>query len=458
MNTLSRGMNRLSATRRLLATSAATTAPPATTTAEYAHLSDTSRAYIDLERRHCAYNYHPLPVVLERGYQTRLWDVEGREYFDFLSAYSAVNQGHCHPHIVAALSSQAAKLTLTSRAFHSNALGAWQRRLCDTLGFARMLPANSGVEACEAAVKLARRWGHDVKRIPANSARVVVARGNFWGRSIAAVSSSCDPVSRNGFGPFVPGFVVVDYDDVAAVQREVEHPHTCAVMLEPVQGEAGVIIPSETFLRDVRKLCDEHNVLIIADEVQTGLGRTGKLLCVEHSGVVPDMVVLGKALGGGMYPVSAVLGGDDTIGLLQPGEHGSTFAGNPLACAVGQAALDVIENEGLCENAAAMGTLLRQGLNNAHKAPREIVKEIRGVGLMNAVVVHDVVGGERTAWQVCLEMARHGVLAKPTHGDTIRLAPPLVITQDEVEQACIIIRDALRTVCDRADDLKKELA
>lgn len=416
---------------------------------EYDHLSEVSRSYIQLEQQHGANNYHPLPVVLERGYQTRVWDVEGREYLDFLAAYSAVNQGHCHPQIVTALATQAAKLTLTSRAFHNNLLGEFQKRLCDTFGFDRMLPANSGVEAAEAAVKMARRWGYDVKGIRKNKAVVVFAKDNFWGRSVAAVSSSNDEVSRNGFGPFVPGFELVDYDNVEQVEKKVSHPNVCAFMVEPIQGEAGVVVPTKGYLQKVAEICQRHRVLLIVDEVQTGLGRTGKMLCCEHEGVKPDMVVLGKALSGGMYPVSAVLGSDEVIGLLKPGEHGSTYGGNPVACAVGMAALDVLENEKLCHNSMAMGKMLRDGLRQGHHYPREILEEVRGVGLMNALVIKDLLGNEKTAWQVCLEMARNGLLAKPTHGHIIRLAPPLVITKEEVEQACIIIREALRTISNR---------
>lgn len=419
-------------------------------TGEYDHLSEKSRSFIELERKYGAYNYHPLPVVLERGYQTRVWDIEGREYLDFLAAYSAVNQGHCHPHIVSALSKQASRLTLTSRAFYNNLLGDFQKRVCDTFGFERMLPANSGVEACEAAVKLARRWGYDVKRIPKNQAVVIFARNNFWGRSISAVSSSTDMTSRRGFGPFVKGFEVIEYDNLEELDRLASDSNVCAFMVEPIQGEAGVVVPQNGFLKKAAEICKKHNILLIADEVQTGLGRTGKMLCSDHDNIKPDMVVLGKALSGGLYPVSAVLGCDETVGLLKPGEHGSTYGGNPLACAVGMAALDVLENEALCENSHNMGNVLRNALSNSRNFPREILSQVRGRGLMNALVIKDVLGEQRTAWEVCLEMARNGVLAKPTHGHIIRLAPPLVIRKEEVEQASIVIRDALRTVSNMA--------
>lgn len=413
---------------------------------ETAHLSALSQEKIDLESKYGVRNYHPLPVVLSRGLGTRVWDVEGREYLDFLAAYSAVNQGHCHPHILAALASQAAKLTLTSRAFYNDQLGHFEERLCNTFGFDRCLPMNSGVEACESAVKFARRWGYEVKRIADGRARVVFARGNFWGRSVAAISSSTDPVCRNGFGPFVPGFDLVDYDNLEELEKATSHPDVCAFMVEPIQGEAGIIVPQEGYLAKAKEICEKNRVLLIVDEVQTGLGRTGRLLCSGHDNVKPDMVVLGKALSGGVFPVSAVLGSDEVMTLIGPGEHGSTYGGNPLACAVAMAALDVIENEGLCENAEKMGHALRDGLFQNRRTTRKILSDVRGKGLMNALQIKDVYGDGSTAWQVCLEMAKNGVLAKPTHGDIIRLAPPLVITKEEVKQACVVIREALRVV------------
>lgn len=422
--------------------------------ATHAHLSPTSQNAIALERKYGAYNYEPLPVVLSKGLGTRVWDLEGREYLDFLAAYSAVNQGHCHPRIIAAMARQSATLTLTSRAFYNDRLGPMQQRLCDTFGYERCLPMNTGVEGGETAVKLARRWGYDVKRIPHDRARVVFAKDNFWGRTIAAISSSCDSVSREGFGPFVPGYDIIEYDNLEELERAVAKPDVCAFMVEPIQGEAGVVIPRKGYMRRAKEICDKHNVLLIADEVQTGLGRTGKMLASDHDETKPHLVILGKALSGGMYPVSAVLGSDEVIGLLRPGEHGSTYGGNPLACAIAMEALDVLEGEGLCENSEKMGHLLRKGLTKKG-FPRKMVTEVRGKGLMNAIEIHDVLGDQRTAWEVCLEMARNGVLAKPTHGHIIRLAPPLLINEGEIEQACIVIRESLKTVGDMASKEKK---
>lgn len=456
---------RASVTRPALA-SLRLTIPPTHTRAAHtdstdsAHISENSASYIAAEHKHGAHNYHPIPVVIERAFQTRVWDVDGREYLDFLAAYSAVNQGHCHPKIIAALSTQAAKLSLTSRAFHNNLLGVFQRRLCETFGYERALPMNTGVEGGETAIKLARRWGYDVKRIATDRARVVFARGNFWGRTLAAISSSTDPTSRIGFGPFLPGVDLVDYDNLQQLEMVVSHPDVCAFMVEPIQGEAGVLIPSPGYLRKAHEICKKHNVLLIADEVQTGLGRTGTMLAAEYDGVKPDIVVLGKALSGGLYPISAVLGSDEVLGLLRPGQHGSTYGGNPLACAVGMTALDVLEEEGLCDNSIKMGEHLRNMLQGGRKFPKQIISEIRGRGLMNAVVIKDLAGEERTAWEVCMEMARNGVLAKPTHGHIIRLTPPLCISKEEVEQAALVIREALRTVASRygADDASSEEA
>ncbi|KAI0566955.1 Ornithine aminotransferase [Gracilaria domingensis] len=414
-----------------------------------AHMAEASQAAIELEHQYGAHNYHPLPVVLSRAQGSRTWDVEGRQYLDFLAAYSAVNQGHCHPRIVTALATQAARLTLTSRAFHNDLLGKFQERLCKTFGYERCLPMNTGVEGGETAVKLARRWGYDCKHIAPDRARVVFARGNFWGRTIAAISSSCDPTSREGFGPFVPGYDLVDYDNLEQLERAVSKPDVCAFMVEPIQGEAGVVIPKPGYLKAAKQICEKYNVLLIADEVQTGLGRTGRMLASEHDGVKPDMVVLGKALSGGVYPVSAVMGSNEVLGLLRPGEHGSTYGGNPLACAVAIEALSVLEDEHLCENAEKMGHVMRNALTK-RGLPKKLVKEVRGVGLMNAIEIEDVLGQERTAWEVCMEMAKNGVLAKPTHGHIIRLTPPLVINEGEVEQACIVIREAVRTVGEMA--------
>ncbi|MCS6981975.1 MAG: ornithine--oxo-acid transaminase [Flavobacteriales bacterium] len=398
-----------------------------------------TKAFIDLEHRFGAFNYHPLPVVLERGEGVYVWDVEGRRYLDFLAAYSAVNQGHCHPRIVQALVTQAQKLTLTSRAFHNNLLGPYEEFICTLFGYERMLPANTGVEACEAAVKLARHWGYRVKKVPENKAAVVFAEGNFWGRSIAAVSASTDPLSYSDFGPFVPEFYIIPYDDLNALEDILKkNSHVVAFMCEPILGEAGVIIPEEGYLRGVREICSRYNVLWIADEVQTGLGRTGRMIACEHEGVKPDILCLGKALSGGVYPVSAVLTSSEVMLTLKPGEHGSTYGGNPLACAVAMEALKVILDEDLCANAAARGEQLRRELV---RIDSRRISAVRGKGLMNALVIRPKDG--ITAWEVCLKMMELGLLAKPTHQHTIRLSPPLCITEDQMAEAARIIREAI---------------
>ncbi|XP_052121103.1 ornithine aminotransferase, mitochondrial [Frankliniella occidentalis] len=356
---------------------------------------------------------------------------------DFLSAYSAVNQGHCHPKIIAALGEQAAKLTLCSRAFYSDALGEYQEMMSKLFGYERLLPMNTGVEGGETACKLARRWGYDKKGIPANKAKIVFAEGNFWGRTLAAVSSSTDPESYGGFGPFMPGFSTVPYNDLAALEVALKDPEVCAFMVEPIQGEAGVVVPEDGYLRGVRALCTKYNVLWIADEVQTGLGRTGKLLAVHHEeGARPDIVILGKALSGGVYPVSAVLADDDVMLCVKPGQHGSTYGGNPLACRVATAALRVLIDEKLTQNAEQMGKLLRSELNTL---PKDVVTLVRGKGLLNAIVI----GKGIDAWDVCLRLRDNGLLAKPTHGDIIRLAPPLVITEQQVREAVNIIKTTI---------------
>lgn len=398
-----------------------------------------SHYYLDLEERYGAFNYHPLPVVLERGEGVYVWDVEGRRYLDFLAAYSAVNQGHCHPRIVQALTEQACRLTLTSRAFHNDKLGPYEKYLCELLGFERLLPMNTGVEACETAVKLARHWGYRVKGVPENKAAVVFAEGNFWGRSIAAVSASTDPLSYTDFGPYVPEFYKIPYDDPEALENILaSNPNIVAYMCEPIQGEAGVIIPEEGYLKAVRELCTRYNVLWIADEVQTGLGRTGKLLACEHEGVKPDIVCLGKALSGGMLPVSAVLTSSEVMLTLKPGEHGSTYGGNPLACAVAMAAVQVILDEDLCANAEVRGRQLREALVRIDSSR---ISAVRGRGLMNALVIRPK--GGVTAWEVCLRMMEMGLLAKPTHEHTIRLSPPLTITEEQMAEAARIIREAV---------------
>lgn len=394
----------------------------------------TTQHFIDLEARHGAHNYHPLPVVLERGEGVFLYDVEGKRYFDFLSAYSAVNQGHCHPKIIAALTEQAQRLTLTSRAFHSDALGEYEKYMTELFGYDKLLPMNTGVEGGETAVKLTRKWAYTVKGVPENEARILFAEGNFWGRTLAAVSSSTDPDSYEGFGPFMPGFALVPYDDLEALERELKDDRTVGFMVEPIQGEAGVVVPSDGYLKGVRDLCTKHGALFIADEVQTGLGRTGRMLCCDHDEVRPDLVVLGKALSGGTIPVSAVLADDEVMLSIKPGEHGSTYGGNPLACRVATTALQVLQDEGMIENAERLGAVLRDRLGNHGGS---VIKLVRGKGLLDAIVV-DVPHG-KTAWDICLALKDEGLLAKPTHGDKIRFAPPLVITDEQLGECCDII-------------------
>ncbi|XP_060795196.1 ornithine aminotransferase, mitochondrial [Neoarius graeffei] len=387
------------------------------------------------EERYGAHNYHPLPVALHRGKGVHVWDVEGRRYFDFLSAYSAVNQGHCHPKIIAALTEQASRLTLTSRAFYGDVLGEYEEYITSLFGYNKVLPMNTGVEGGETACKLARKWAYGVKGVPQYQAKIVFAQGNFWGRTMAAISSSSDPSSYEGFGPFMPGFELVPYNDVAALEKALQDPNVAAFMVEPIQGEAGVVVPDAGYLRKVRELCTKHNVLFIADEVQTGLARTGRRLAVDHEDVRPDMVILGKALSGGVYPVSAVLCDDEVMLTIKPGEHGSTYGGNPLACRVAMAALQVLEEEKLEENAAEMGKLLRVELN---KLPKEVVTQVRGKGLLNAIVIKETKGCN--AWEVCLRLRDNGLLAKPTHNHIIRLAPPLIIKEDEIRECAEIIQ------------------
>lgn len=390
------------------------------------------------ESKYGAHNYHPLPVALERGKGIYLWDVEGRKYFDFLSAYSAVNQGHCHPKIVDALKSQAEKLTLTSRAFYNTVLGEYEEYVTKLFNYHKVLPMNTGVEAGETACKLARRWGYTVKGIPKYKAKIVFAAGNFWGRTMCAISSSTDPSSYDGFGPFMPGFEIIPYNDLPALERALQDPNVAAFMVEPIQGEAGVIVPDPGYLMGVRELCTRHQVLFIADEIQTGLARTGRWLAVDHENVRPDLVLLGKALSGGLYPVSAVLCDDEIMLTIKPGEHGSTYGGNPLGSRVAIAALEVLEEENLAENADRMGALLR---NELMKLPSDIVTAVRGKGLLNAIVIRET--KDYDAWKVCLRLRDNGLLAKPTHGDIIRFAPPLVIKEDEVQEAVEIINKTI---------------
>ena len=394
--------------------------------------------YIALEDQFGAHNYHPVPVVLEKGEGVFLYDVDGKRYFDFLSGYSAVNQGHCHPAIIKALTDQAQKLTLTSRAFYNNLLGEYEKYITEYFGYEKVLPMNTGVEGGETAIKLARRWGYAVKGIPENQAKVIFAQGNFWGRTLAAISSSTDPSSYNGFGPFMPGFGLVPYNDLAALETALQDPNVAAYMVEPIQGEAGVVIPSDGYLKGVRDLCDKYNVLFIADEIQTGLARTGTLLACDHENVRPDILILGKALSGGTIPVAAVLADDIVMLQIKPGEHGSTYGGNPLACAVAMKALEVIQSEKMVENSFKMGEILRAELA---KLNSPFIASIRGRGLLNAIVIkHE---NPEAAWDLCLYLKELGILAKPTHGDKIRFAPPLIITEAQVKEAVQLIGKGL---------------
>ena len=401
-----------------------------------------STDFIALENQFGAHNYHPLPVVLNKGEGIFVWDVEGNKYFDFLSAYSAVNQGHCHPKIIEALNTQSKKLTLTSRAFHNDQLGPFEEYITSLLGFDRVLPMNTGVEGGETAVKLARKWGYTIKGIPSNKAKIIFASGNFWGRTIAAISTSQDADSYSDFGPFVPGFEIVEYNNIGALETAFQDPCVAAFMVEPIQGEAGVIMPSDDYLQQVRTLCTKYNVLWIADEVQTGLGRTGAMLCCDHFQVKPDILILGKALGGGVFPVSAVLSSHEIMGVLHPGQHGSTFGGNPLACAVAKASLNVLVDELLPENAAAMGELFRKGLKEISSP---IVKTVRGKGLLNAIDITPF-GDGKTAYDVCIALKSNGLLAKQTHQHTIRFAPPLTINASQIEESLQIINFSITEI------------
>lgn len=400
-----------------------------------------------MENQFGAFNYHPLPVVLCKGQGVFLWDIEGNEYIDCLSAYSAVNQGHCHPEIVRALREQAGELTLTSRAFRNDVLGAYEKYVCELFDYDRVLPMNTGVEAGETAIKLARKWAYEVKGVEENKAHILFANNNFWGRTIAAVSSSSDPTCSTNFGPFTPGFSLIPYNDTVALETELKRdPNIAAFMVEPIQGEAGVIVPDAGYMNKVSRLCAKYNVLLIADEVQTGIGRTGKLLACDHDEVRPDILVLGKALSGGAYPVSAVLASDEIMLTLKPGEHGSTYGGNPLGCRVAMAALEALKNEGMIENAERMGNLFRSQVE-ALQSP--FVHLVRGKGLLNAVVVKPVFKEhsneiEKSAWDLCLEMKRNGILAKQTHNNTIRFAPPLVINEEQMGRVIEAIAKSLK--------------
>ncbi|MBU4537125.1 MAG: ornithine--oxo-acid transaminase [Weeksellaceae bacterium] len=401
--------------------------------------TDTSSYFIELEEKHGAHNYHPLPVVLDKGEGVFVWDVEGKRYYDFLSAYSAVNQGHSHPKIVNALVDQAKKLALTSRAFYNSKLGEYEKKITELFGFDKVLPMNSGAEAVETAVKLARKWSYEVKGIAENAAKIVVCENNFHGRTTTIVSFSNDPDANNNYGPFTPGFVKIPYNDLSALEETLKNDSSniAAFLVEPIQGEAGVYVPDEGYLKSASELCKKYNVLFIADEVQTGIARTGKLIACHHENVQPDILILGKALSGGMYPVSAVLADNEIMNVIHPGQHGSTFGGNPLACAVAMAALDVVEDEKLSERAEKLGQLFRNEIQKVI-AKSDLINSVRGKGLLNAILINDTPESS-TAWNICLQLKENGLLAKPTHGNIIRLAPPLVITEEQILDCVAII-------------------
>ena len=401
-----------------------------------------TQALIDMEAQYGAHNYHPIPVVLSRGEGVFLWDVEGKKYYDFLSAYSAVNQGHCHPRIVNALKEQATQLTLTSRAFHNDVLGPYEKFITEYFGYDKVLPMNTGVEGGETAVKLCRKWAYEVKGVPINQAKIVFVTGNFWGRTLAAISASTDPSSTRGFGPYMPGYELIPYNDIQALEEALEDPNVAGFMVEPIQGEAGVVVPDEGYLRKAAELCRKKNVLFIADEVQTGIARTGKLLACDHEGFKPDILILGKALSGGVFPVSAVLARDEIMLTIKPGEHGSTFGGNPLACAVAMAALKVVKDEKLAENAERLGQIFRQRMQDNLVDKTNLVTLVRGKGLLNAIVIDDE-EESKTAWNICLKLLENGLLAKPTHGNIIRFAPPLVMTEEQLHECCDIIEKTI---------------
>jgi ornithine--oxo-acid transaminase len=401
-------------------------------------VSAAAQKYLALEDQYGAHNYHPIPVVLEKGEGVFLYDIDGKRYFDFLSGYSAVNQGHCHPAIIKTLQEQAGKLTLTSRAFHNNLLGQYEKYITEYFGYDKVLPMNTGVEGGETAIKLARRWGYNVKGIPENKAKILFAEGNFWGRTLAAISSSTDPSSYHGFGPYMPGFGLVPYNDLVALEKAFQDETVAAFMVEPIQGEAGVVIPDEGFLRGISDLCKQYNVLFIADEIQTGLARTGKMLACDHEQVRPDILILGKALSGGTLPISAVLADDEIMLQIKPGEHGSTYGGNPLACAVAMTSLEVLRSENMADNAEKMGALLRSEIE---KLNSPLIKLVRGKGLLNAIVINHP--DAEVSWELCLHLRDLGLLAKPTHGDKIRFAPPLIINQEQILEAVQIIATAL---------------
>jgi ornithine--oxo-acid transaminase len=401
-------------------------------------LSATTQHYLDLEDKYGAHNYHPLPVVLNRGEGVFVFDVDGKKYYDFLSGYSAVNQGHCHPEIIKALVEQAQQLTLTSRAFHSNLLGEYEQYITSYFGYDKVLPMNTGVEAVETAIKLSRKWGYKIKGVAENAATIIVCEGNFHGRTTGVISFSSDTSATKEFGPYMPGYIAIPFNDTLALEKTFQDKNVVAFMFEPIQGEAGVLVPDEGYYKKVRALCTEYNVLMVADEIQTGLARTGKMLACDHENVRPDILLLGKALSGGVLPVSAVLCNDEIMMTIKPGEHGSTYGGNPLACKVAMAALQVLKDEKLTENAAAMGELLRNELSKLHSP---FIETVRGKGLLNAIVIKH--SNPDAAWDLCLLLKENGLLAKPTHGDKIRFAPPLVITRQQVFECVEIIKKSL---------------
>lgn len=394
--------------------------------------------YINLEKKYGAHNYEPLPVVLSKGEGVFMWDVEGKKYYDFLSGYSAVNQGHCHPKIIKAMNDQAQTLTLTSRAFYSDLLGEYAEYITSYFGYDKVLPMNSGVEGVETAIKIARRWAYEKKNIKEGEAKIVTVEGNFHGRTLNVISFSTDPLSKDRFGPFMPGYKVISYNDLEALKDELKDEDVAAFLVEPIQGEAGVFVPDEGYLSEAYRLCKAANVLFIADEIQTGLARTGKMLACDHEDVRPDILILGKALSGGTFPISAVLADDDIMLCIQPGEHGSTYGGNPLACKIAIASLDVLREENLAENAAHLGEYFRESIRSFNSP---FIKQVRGKGLLNAIVIEHE--DPNAAWNLCLELKNNGLLAKPTHGDKIRFAPPLVITEDQIAESLTIIEKSL---------------
>ncbi len=401
-------------------------------------ISSTSQYYFDIEAQYGAHNYHPLPVVLSKGKGVHVWDVDGKQYYDFLSGYSAVNQGHCHPQIVDAFIQQAQKLTLTSRAFYNDALGAYEKYITTLFGYDKVLPMNTGVEAVETGIKLCRKWAYEVKGIPQNKAEIIVCEKNFHGRTSTVISFSSDPDSKNNFGPYMPGFTAIPFNDLKALEAALENKNVAGFLVEPIQGEAGVIVPDDGYLKQAKSICERHNVLLIADEIQTGLCRTGKMLACDHENVKPDILLLGKALSGGMLPVSAVLCNDEIMMTIKPGEHGSTYGGNPLACKTAIASLQVLQDENMAENAVLMGNLLRTELE---KLNSPFISQVRGKGLLNAIVINHT--NKDAAWELCIRMKENGLLAKPTHGDKIRFAPPLIIKKEQMIEAVEIVAKSL---------------